>query len=105
MRSSQVTGGFTPAWSKESLRYQIVDLLATLKKKPYGCPSKVPSRCHAGEKLACTASATAPVSGLIWPLRAYSAATPTCGISATSGGCPPESRLLMSTLMLLPPET
>ena len=29
-KSSHVTGGLTPAWSKASVRYQTVDLLATL---------------------------------------------------------------------------
>ncbi len=34
VKSSQVLGGSTPAWPKGSVRYQTVDLLATLKKKP-----------------------------------------------------------------------
>src|SRR5262249_38945557 len=84
--SSHVLGGSTPASAKGSVRYHTVDLLATLKKKPYSCPSKVPRFCHASVKFARTAAATSPVSGLIWPFLAYSAATPICGISATSGG-------------------
>src|SRR2546430_11520961 len=76
VNSSHVAGGRTPAWSKESVRYQIVDLLATLKKKPYGVPLTCPSFCQAAEKFACTAASAAPPSGLIWPFCANPATTP-----------------------------
>src|SRR2546421_13024014 len=104
VNSSHVVGGRTPAWSKESVRYQMVDLLATLKKKPYGVPSIWPSFCQAAEKFACTAASTSPVNGLIWPFWAYPATTPGWASAATSGGEPPASRLLMSTEVLSPPE-
>src|SRR5689334_21564772 len=75
VKSSQVAGGCTPAWLNESVRYQTVDLLASLKMKLYGWPLIWPSFCHASEKLFLTAVTASVGSGLIWFFAAKSLMT------------------------------
>jgi phenylalanyl-tRNA synthetase alpha subunit len=43
-----VLAGFAPAALKDATLYQMVDLLAPLKKRPYSFPFTVPSWSHTG---------------------------------------------------------
>ena len=50
-RSSQVSGGSTPASSKDATLYQTVDLLAPLNMIPYCVPSIAPTSATDSPKL------------------------------------------------------
>ena len=48
MNRGQVGAGLTPALLKAGTLYQMVDLLAPLKKRPYSCPFTEPSWSQTG---------------------------------------------------------
>src|SRR5918994_6597364 len=89
-KSSQFSGGSTPASSKAATLYQTVDLLAPLKKRPYSFPSTVPRSSQESEKPSLILSSAKSI-GFSAPRWAKSVMKPGWGSAAMSGGLPPST--------------
>src|SRR5207248_2959940 len=104
VKSSQVAGSFTPAWSKTWVLYQTVDLLAALKNTAYSFPLTEPSCFHVGPKLSSTVEPTTGVMSISDPCLASSDTRPGWGSMATSGGFLPAIRVPSTVAMSSPVE-
>ena len=102
-RSSQVSGGSTPASSKAATLYQTVDLLAPLNMTPYCVPSTAPTSATESPKLSTIVSRRSSI-GWIAPCSANWAIRPGWPIAAMSGGLPPSTALESSGARLSPPD-
>src|SRR2546423_4337028 len=87
-RSSKVFGAVTPASLNDLTLYQMVDLLAPLKMRPYSFPLIVPSlTMSVGKLLEMVPRANS--NGFSAPRPAKSFTSPGCETDARSGGLPP----------------
>src|SRR5262245_47141980 len=101
--SSHVSGGSTPASSKDATLYQTVDLLAPLNMIPYWVPSMAPTSAT-GSPNASTIGSRRSSSGWIAPCSANWAMSPGWPMAAISGGLPPSTALERSGARLSPPD-
>ena len=102
-RSSQVSGGSTPASSKDATLYQMVDLLAPLNMTPYCVPSTEPTSATDSPNASTIDSRRSSI-GWIASFSAKSAISPGWPIAAMSGGFPPSTAVERSGARLSPPD-
>src|SRR5229473_7731681 len=86
--AGQLVGAVTPAALKAATLYQMVDLLAPLKRRPYCLPPTLPSCPQTVAKFAFIVDAR-KVSGFNAFFFAKSFIRPGCGRTARSVGLPP----------------
>src|SRR6187551_94854 len=86
--AENVFGVFTPAFLKSFTLYQMVDLLAPLRKRPYSFPFTVPSESQPGDQSRLIVFFMNAIGLRVFFLTS-SRMNPGCGISAMSGGLPP----------------